>query len=54
MTVATQPALTRAEINRRNAASSTGHRSAAGKMQVRVNALKHGLRAKTLILPGED
>jgi hypothetical protein len=54
MTVATQPALTRAEINRRNAARSTGPRSDSGKMRVRMNALKHGLRAKTLVLPGED
>jgi|SRR5689334_9576177 len=53
MTLATQPALTRAEINRRNAARSTGPRSDRGKIRVRMNALKHGLRAKTL-LPGED
>src|SRR5262249_10979299 len=29
-------------------------RSAAGKSRMRFNALKHGLRAKTPVLPGED
>jgi hypothetical protein len=44
MTLASQPVLTRAEINRRNAAGSTGPRSAAGKERVRFNAVKHSLR----------
>jgi hypothetical protein len=34
--------------NRRNAQKSTGPRTAAGKGKVRVNALKHGLAARTL------
>src|SRR5262249_26986529 len=54
MTCATQPKLSRAEINRRNAPRSTGPRSPAGKVRVRMNAFKHGLRAKPLVLPGED
>ena len=53
MTASTQTVLTRAEINRRNAQQSTGPRSATSKQKVKFNALKHGLRAKTLVLPGE-
>jgi hypothetical protein len=33
--------------NRRNAQKSTGPRTAAGKAKVRVNALKHGLAARS-------
>ncbi len=44
----------RAEINRRNAQKSTGPRTVEGKNRSRFNALKHGLDAKTLVLPGED
>jgi hypothetical protein len=44
----------RAEINRRNAARSTGPRTPEGKSRSRLNALKHGLTARTLVLPGED
>src|SRR5262245_10627970 len=40
--------------NRRNSRRSTGPRSAEGKAQVRFNALKHGLTAATVVLPGED
>ena len=40
--------------NRRNASKSTGPRTEEGKAAVRLNALTHGLRARTLILPGED
>jgi hypothetical protein len=54
MTAAAQAAPSRAEINRRNAQRSTGPRSAAGKQRVKFNALKHGMRAKTSVLPGED
>lgn len=42
------------EANRRNAQSSTGPHSLAGKNAVRCNALKHGLRAKSTVLPFED
>src|SRR5262249_43521981 len=44
----------RAEINRRNAQKSTGPRTPAGKERSRFNAVKHGLTAKSLVLPGED
>ena len=41
------------EANRRNAARSTGPRTREGK-KVRLNAVKHGLTATTVILPHED
>src|SRR5262249_46447125 len=44
----------RAEINRRNARRSTGPRSPEGKSRSRLNAVKHGCRARLPILPGED
>jgi hypothetical protein len=44
----------RAEAKRRNTQRSTGPTSTRGKSSVRFNAIKHGLRAKTLVLPGED
>ena len=56
MTAAAQTAPTssrRAEANRRNCMKSTGP-SEAGKPHSKYNALKHGLRAKTVVLPGED
>ena len=40
--------------NRANAQASTGPRSAAGKAAARLNALKHGLAGRTVVLPGED
>jgi hypothetical protein len=52
---ATSPAAaSRAEINRRNAARCTGPRTAAGTQKVKFNALRHGLRAGTAVLPGEE
>jgi hypothetical protein len=50
----TQTSSKRAEANRRNAQKSTGPRTAEGKARSRFNAVKHGLRAATPILPGED
>ena len=50
----TTTATDRAAINRRNAQHSTGPKTPAGKSRSRFNALKHGRRALTLILPGED
>ena len=38
----------RAEINRENAKKSTGPKSQIGKMNVRLNGLKHGARAKII------
>jgi hypothetical protein len=40
--------------NRANAKHSTGPRSSAGKAKSRLNALKHGLRAEQVVIPGED
>src|SRR5262245_13977003 len=42
------------EANRRNALRSTGPRTAAGKEHVRRNAVKHGLVAREILIPGED
>jgi hypothetical protein len=42
------------EANRRNALKSTGPRTPEGKAAVSMNALKHGLRARTVVLPSEN
>lgn len=43
-----------ADRNRANAQHSTGPRSPYGKSRSSSNSLKHGLTAKTVVLPGED
>jgi hypothetical protein len=40
--------------NRLNAQKSTGPRTAEGKAAVALNAVKHGLRAQAVVLPGEE
>ena len=40
--------------NRANALKSTGPRSAEGKSVSRFNALKHGIDAASIVIPGED
>ena len=40
--------------NRANAMKSTGPRSVEGKAVSRFNALKHGMDAASVVLPGED
>ena len=50
----TTTATERAQINRRNARRSTGPKTAAGKERSKFNALKHGLDARTVVLPTED
>jgi hypothetical protein len=40
--------------NRANAQKSTGPRSVEGKSASRFNALKHGIDAASVIIPGED
>ena len=40
--------------NRANAQKSTGPRSAEGKSTSRFNALKHGIDAASIVIPGED
>jgi hypothetical protein len=42
------------EANRRNARKSTGPRTPEGKAAMRLNALRHGLCARTVVLPGEN
>ena len=42
------------EANRRNAQKSTGPKTPEGKSAVSMNALRHGLRARSVVLPGED
>jgi hypothetical protein len=42
------------EANRRNAQKSTGPKSEAGKAAVSMNSLRHGLRARSVVLPGES
>src|ERR1700694_6072369 len=42
------------EANRRNAQKSTGPNTTEGKAAVSMNALSHGLRARTVVLPGEN
>jgi hypothetical protein len=46
--------VAKVEANRRNSQRSTGPKSAQGKAQSRYNALKHGMTAKTVLLPGDD
>src|ERR1700730_15890959 len=42
------------EANRRNAQKSTGPKTPEEKPAISMNALRHGLRARTVVLPGED
>ena len=42
------------KANQRNALKSTGPRTEAGKARSKYNALKHGLTAKTVLLPDEN
>jgi hypothetical protein len=44
----------RISANQNNAKLSTGPKSPEGKERSRMNALKHGLRAETIVLPTED
>src|SRR5688572_26986208 len=51
----TKPATEKRVVaNRANASKSTGPRTAAGKARSRFNALRHGLCARVILLPGED
>jgi uncharacterized protein with NAD-binding domain and iron-sulfur cluster len=42
------------EANRQNAAHSTGPKTPEGKDAVRLNALQYGLRARSLLITGEN
>jgi len=44
----------RAAINRANSLHSTGPRTQPGKQRSSLNALRHGLTARTAVLPTED
>ncbi len=44
----------RIEINRANAQHSTGPKTAAGKKQSSLNALRHGLTGQIVVMPTED
>jgi hypothetical protein len=46
--------LRQAEANRGNAQRSTGPKSEAGRAASKWNALKHGLTAASVVIPGED
>ncbi len=52
-TASTQPQCVSIR-NRANAQHSTGPRSEAGKQRSALNALTHGLTARTAVLPSED
>ena len=44
----------KAQANRQNVLKSTGPKTPEGKASVRRNAIKHGLLAREVLLPGED
>ena len=47
-------ATQRSQINRQNSKKSTGPKTDEGKESARQNAMKHGLCASKLALPGEN
>jgi hypothetical protein len=44
----------KAQANRQNALKSTGPKTPGGKAAVRLNAVRHGLLSREILLPGED
>ncbi len=42
------------EANRQNAQKSTGPKTPEGRAAVRLNGVKHGLTAETIVLKGES
>jgi hypothetical protein len=53
-TKAKKPSPAQIEANRRNAEKSCGPKTDQGKAKSRFNALKHGMTAETVLLPGDD
>src|SRR5271156_1347395 len=51
-TAAQHTSVGQIEANQKNALHSTGPTTPEGKQRSRLNALKHGLRAKEVIIPG--
>ncbi len=49
-----QKKIRRAEINRENAKKSTGPKSQVGKMNTRLNGLKHGARSSIIDMSGHE
>jgi hypothetical protein len=54
MSATTTVPIDRAAVNRANSRLSTGPRSEAGKQRSSLNALRHGLTARTAVLAAED
>ncbi len=48
------PSPKQIEASRRNAQKSTGPRTRQGKARFSMNALKHGLMSRQVLLPDED
>ena len=46
--------LKKVEANRKNALRSTGPRTRKGKEAVKRNALKHGILAREVVIPGKE
>ena len=48
------PSAKQLTANQRNAQKSSGPKTSRGKSLSKMNALKHGLRAEQVLVPGED
>jgi len=54
MSPTTPPSDARLRANRANSQKSTGPRSDSGKQRARLNACRHGLTGRTVLLPAEE